>query len=251
MALTSIIGIVFSTLLVLWSIASQGGVSRILSFIDIGSFILVIGCSIATIITNYTFKELTVAAKATKVIFAPKPTPPEQIIDDLVKLAVKARKEGFIALGEEANKTRFHLLNLGVGLIADGTDLEVTREVLETAAATEVNQLALGEKLWREISIYAPMFGMMGTVIGLVIMLRSLSDPGSIGPAMALALLTTFYGIVIAGVLCLPIAGKIRNYIERVSLNTTLIIEGLMSIQAGDNSHVVHEKLKAYLLKRG
>jgi chemotaxis protein MotA len=94
------------------------------------------------------------------------------------------------------------------------------------------------------------MFGMLGTVIGLVIMLRSLSDPASIGPAMALALVTTFYGIVIAGIICLPLAGKIRNYIERAALNKTLIIEGLISIQAGDNSQIVKEKLKAYLIKR-
>jgi chemotaxis protein MotA len=164
-------------------------------------------------------------------------------------MAIKARKEGFLALRDEATKSNLPILNLGVRLIADGTDPEITRDILETASGTEENQLATNERIWRDLAIYGPMFGMLGTLMGLVLMLRNLSDPSTIGPAMALALITTFYGVIVAGVICLPVAGKIHIYNERTTLLRTLLIEGLISIQGGDNSHIVEEKLKAYIAK--
>jgi chemotaxis protein MotA len=94
------------------------------------------------------------------------------------------------------------------------------------------------------------MFGMIGTLIGLVLMLRGLSDPATIGPAMALALITTFYGILIAGIFCLPIAGKIHNYNDRIAVLRTLIIEGILSVQAGDNSQIVQAKLNAHIARK-
>lgn len=250
MALASIVGLLMAFSLIIWTIATQGGIARVISFLEFGPFILVFGCSIASLITNYTFKEILSALKSVKYLFAAKPTAPEKIIDLLVKMAIKARKEGFLSLREEATKVKLPLFGLGIGLIADGTDPEVTRGILETAANSEATQISLSETIWRDLSIYAPMFGMLGTIIGLIIMLRSLTDPASIGPAMSLALITTLYGILIAGIVCIPVAGKIRNYNERLSLVRTLIIEGLLSVQAGDNSHIVEEKLKAYVIKR-
>lgn len=249
MALTTTIGLILAFIVIVGSISTQGGLGRVMMFIDLGSFILVMGATIASLIVNYTFKELWGAIKAVRFAFASKPQPPEEIIDILVKMAVKARKGGFISLRDEDFEGKFQLLNLGIGLLSDGTDPEVTREILETASATETNQFAAHERIWRDMAVYGPMFGMLGTLVGLVLMLRGLSDPASIGPAMSLALVTTFYGIVIAGVLCLPIAGKIHNYSERMIMIRMLIIEGLLSIQDGDNSQIVEERLRAYLPK--
>jgi chemotaxis protein MotA len=250
MAITTIVGLILSITLLFWSISTQGGISRILTFIDPGSLILVIGCSIASLIINYTFRELLSAIKAVKYTFKPKPTPPEEIISLMIKLAVKARREGIVSLRQEIPPDKYPLLNRGVGLLADGTDPEITRGILETSASSEEAQIGLDERIWRDFSIYGPMFGMLGTLVGLVLMLRGLTDPSSIGPAMSLALITTFYGVIIAGIFCLPIAGKIHNYNERASLNRTLIIEGLLSIQSGDNSQIVEEKLKSHVIKR-
>ena len=250
MRLTTILGLLLSSIIVVISIATQGGITRVITFFDFGSVLLVFGCSIASLITNYTFGELWVALKGTKYVFYAKPMPPEKILDLLVKMAIKARREGFLSLREEVPKEKIPLLNLGIGLIADGTDPDVTREILETAASSETSQISIIEMLWRDLSVYGPMFGMLGTLIGLVVMLRSLSDPAAIGPAMSLALITTFYGVIIAGIIALPIAGKLRNYNERLSALRVLIIEGLLSIQAGDNSHIVEEKLRARLIKR-
>ncbi len=250
MRLTSIVGLLASFAILIISITTQGGFGRVLTFMDPGSFILVFGCSIASLITNYTFGEIWNSLKGTKYIFKPKPMAPERIVEVLVKMAIKARREGFLSLRDEIPKEKIPLLTLGIGLIADGTDTEITREILETSAISESSQLSLIEMLWRDLSVYGPMFGMLGTLIGLVVMLRSLSDPAAIGPAMALALITTFYGVIIAGIIALPIAGKVRNYNDRLAALRVLIIEGLLSIQAGDNSHVVEEKLKARLVKR-
>ncbi len=250
MALTTVVGLFMSFGLVLWAIATQGGITRIASFVDIPSVILVLGCTIASLITNYTFKEIWAGLKSIKYLFKPKPAAQQEIIKLLVNMAIKTRKEGFLSLREEAAKNNnISLLNLGIGLIADGTDPEVTQDILINAANSESSEIGVSETIWRDLSVYAPMFGMLGTIIGLIIMLRSLTDPASIGPAMSLALITTLYGIMIAGIICLPIAGKIHNYNERLSLIRTLIIEGLLAIQAGDNSHIVEEKLKSHLIK--
>jgi len=249
MGITTITGLALSLIFIIWAIISKGGPNTIKVFLDLGSFVLVFGCSISALLVNYTLNEITSSAKAIKYCFKTKPTLPEKIIEMLVKMAVKARKEGFLSLSQEADKTKIEILSLGTSLLADGTDPQATRDILEIAADAEASTLAQNEQLWRDMGVYAPMFGMLGTLIGLVLMLRSLSDPSAIGPAMALALVTTFYGVFLAGVLCLPVAGKIHNYGGRVALNRTLIIEGLLSIQGGDNSRIVEEKLKAYLSK--
>ncbi|MFH1995394.1 MAG: MotA/TolQ/ExbB proton channel family protein [Candidatus Omnitrophota bacterium] len=249
MAITTITGLLLAAFFLLFGIATRGGMSRIMVFVDPGSLMLVVGASISALITNYTFKEIWLAMKAIRFAFLPKPPMPEAVIDLIVRMAIKARKEGFISLREESSGEKFHLVDLGVGLIADGTDPEVTREILDAASFTEGGMLASNERVWRDLSVYTPMFGMVGTLIGLILMLRGLSDPATIGPAMAMALITTLYGIVIAGVLCLPIAGKIKNYNDRVAVLRTLMIEGLISIQAGDNSQIVEARLKAHIAK--
>jgi len=249
MAPTTILGYILSIIFIIWSISTQGGFGLIRVFIDPGAAVLVLGCSVASLLINYTFKEIASSIMAVKYCFKPKPTAPTEVIALLVKMAIRARKEGFLSLRDEAPKHRMPLLSLGISLLADGTDPEITREILETASTSEESSMGLDERIWRDLAIYGPMFGMLGTLMGLVLMLRSLSDPSAIGPAMALALITTFYGVIIAGIIALPIAGKIHNYNERVTLLRTLIIEGLLSIQGGDNSHIVEEKLKAFIMK--
>ncbi|MFC1590050.1 motility protein A [Candidatus Omnitrophota bacterium] len=249
MATTTIIGLLMAMGFIIFGIATRGGMSRIAIFIDPGSLMLVLGASIAALITNYTFSEIWSATRAVRFAFMPKPQSPESIIEHMVKMAIKARKEGFLSLREETAGDKFHLINLGVGLLADGTNPEITKDILDTASQAEGGYLASNERIWRDLSVYTPMFGMIGTLIGLVLMLRGLSDPSTIGPAMALALITTFYGILVAGIFCLPIAGKIKNYNDRIAVLRGLIIEGLMSIQAGDNSQIVEARLKAHIVK--
>ncbi|MFH1199372.1 MAG: MotA/TolQ/ExbB proton channel family protein [Candidatus Omnitrophota bacterium] len=216
-------------------------------FFDLPAFSMVVGCSITALLTNYSFKELLKGLGSIKFAFKNSPHPPQEVIDIIVKMAVKARREGMLSLKEETTQGKYPLLDLGASLLADGTDPEDTAEVLEAASATEAAEETNGETIWRTTSIYAPMFGMGATLVGLILMLRGLSDPSTIGPAMALALVATFYGVIVAGIICLPIAGKIHTYFHKVAILRELIIVGLLSIQAGNNSQIINEKLKAHI----
>jgi chemotaxis protein MotA len=250
MRLGTIIGYFLGISIIVVSIMGQGGVDRLKAFFEPFALLIVLGCTVGALLINYTFKELWSGIKGLKYTFMAKPPDPEKYVQLLVAMAIKARREGFLSLRDEAAREKMPILSLGIGLIADGTDPEITREILETSAVSEAGQFGLIEMLWRDVGVYGPMFGMICTLIGLVVMLGNLTDPASIGPAMALALIGTFYGIVLAGIVCLPIAGKIRNYNERLGLLRVLIVEGLLSIQAGDNSQIVEEKLKARLVRR-
>jgi chemotaxis protein MotA len=251
MGVTTILGLLAAFVLVVWGIAGHSGFSRVAMFLDFSSFLITVGCSFTSLLTNYTFKEVWSAIRSLRYAFLPKPPAPEKTVAVLVEMAAKARREGFLSLRQEAEKLGKEnpLLRLGIGLIADGTDPEITRDIMETAAASQTGTLAADERIWRDMAIYAPMFGMLGTLIGLVLMLRGLSDPSTIGPAMSVALITTFYGVIMAGIIFIPLAGKIHNYSMRLSILRTITIEGLLSIQAGDNSQIVEERLKAHLLK--
>ncbi len=243
----TIIGLIAGLGIVFISIFLRGGGPMVLLFIDFPSAILTGGCTLCTLMVNYTYRQLWDALKAFRYCLVRKMDTPEEVIDLLVEMAVKARKEGFMALRELSTKGRFPLLDIGVDLVADGTDPEVTRGILETVSDYLHIKIANDEKIWRDTSVYAPFFGMLGTIVGLIMLLKTLTKVETIAPNMSLALLTTFYGVVIAGTFCMPIAGKIHNYNTNLALSREIIIEGIASIQSGDNSQIVREKLQAYL----
>lgn len=247
MAITTIVGLILGFFLIVISIAGEEGLAVLLPFLNFPSFLIVVGCSFAALLVNHTFGEILRGVMAFKYALKRSPTSPDEIIDLLVKMAVKARKEGFMGLREETTGGKHPLLDLGVGLMADGTDPQLIREILETKAASQTETITRNERIWRDLSVYCPMFGMIGTLIGLVLMLRGLTDPATIGPSMAIALITTFYGIVIAGLVCIPIAGKIHYYSQMLGLLRELILTGILSIQSGNNSKIVEEKLRAQL----
>lgn len=243
---TTIIGLTLSLGIFAFAIMMRNP-KLIVLFLDLPSAMIVLGCSFSALLTNFTIPELAGGVKSIKFAFKKMPPPPKEVIDLMVKMAIKARREGMLSLKEESTNGKFPLLDLGASLLADGTDPENTAQILEISSSSEALSEAKGERLWRDLSVYAPMFGMMGTLIGLILMLRGLSDPTTIGPAMAIALVTTLYGVMIAGLFCLPIAGKIHNYFQRVALLRDLTIEGILSIQAGNNSQIIAEKLNAHL----
>jgi len=243
----TIIGLVIGLAIVFMSIFLRGGIPMVMLFVDFPSLLLTGGCTVCTLIVNYTYRQLWDSLKAFRYCLVKKMDTPEEVIDLLVEMAVKARKEGFMALRDLSTKGRFPLLDIGVDLVADGTDPEVTRGILETVSDYLHIKIANDEKIWRDTSVYAPFFGMLGTIVGLIMLLKTLTKVETIAPNMSLALLTTFYGVVIAGTFCMPIAGKIHVYNTNLALAREIIIEGIASIQAGDNSQIVREKLQASL----
>lgn len=169
------------------------------------------------------------------------------IILDLVKYAELARREGILSLENLVDEMKDPFIVRGIKMAVDGTDPELIKQVMETELEAMMDRHAQGKQMFDSLGKYAPAFGMIGTLLGLIFMLGSMSDPSSIGPSMAVALITTLYGAMIANMFAGPIAEKLlARDIEEVQLKT-IIIAGVMAIQSGDNPRVVQSKLSTYL----
>lgn len=248
MDLATIIGIIFGLAMCLYGIIESAGVSAIVnSFWDLPSFIITFGGSISSLITSYTLKESSEALKGLKNAFRDPKLNHSEVITQIINLSNVARKEGLLALEEVAGTLDDEFMKKGILLIVDGTEPELVRGILET----ELNNM--DERHKKVASFYetwgsmGPAWGMIGTLIGLVLMLNNLNDMAAIGPNMAVALLTTFYGSLIANWFCIPITAKLKGVNEKEYQLKEIIIEGLLSIQAGENPRVIEEKLKSFL----
>ncbi len=248
MDLATLIGVVLGLVLVLFGIIQSGGPSAITgSFIDIPSVIITIGGSLSCLVTSYTLKEFVEGFKGITVAFKDPKLDHGMTIRQIIELSNVARKEGLLALEEVAGNMEDEFMKKGILLIVDGTEPELVRGILET----ELNNM---DERHRNVAGFfdtwaamGPAWGMIGTLIGLVLMLKNLQDASTIGPNMAVALITTFYGSLIANWLCTPIANKLKGINSREYQMKEIVIEGLLSIQAGENPRVIEEKLKSFL----
>lgn len=216
-------------------------------FIETGSIVIVIGGGIAATFVNYPLSDMLGLSK----VFMKALKNPEfntgQIIDKVIELANVARREGLLALEEAVDEVNDEFLKKGVMLIVDGTDPEMVKNILETELENMMDRHARARGIFEALGSLMPAFGMIGTLIGLVAMLQNLEDPGAIGPSMAVALLTTFYGSLFANLVFIPIAGKLKIKSDEEALVKEVMIEGLLSIQAGENPRIIEQKLKAFL----
>jgi len=169
------------------------------------------------------------------------------MIKNIIDLSNVARKEGLLSLEEAASDLDEPFLKKGILLVVDGTDPDLVRAILETEliSVEERHKKVIG--FWDTVATMGPAWGMIGTLLGLIAMLKDLNDPSSIGPAMALALITTLYGSLLANWLATPIANKLRVNNAAEMQQKEVMIEGLLSIQAGENPRVIEEKLKSFL----
>jgi len=167
-----------------------------------------------------------------------------------VDFAGKARKDGILALESHLSEVEDSFLVKGLGLAIDGLEPHAIGDILSTEIEFVEMRHRLGAEIFTTMGTFAPAVGMLGTLIGLVQMLMVMNDPSKIGPPMAVALLTTFYGILLANLLFLPVAGKLRTRSRQEILLKQLILEGIMSIQSGDNPRIVEQKLKAFIAPR-
>ena len=166
----------------------------------------------------------------------------------LVRLAEVARRDGILSLENHLNDGDYDdFMVRGLRMAIDGQDPAVIQTAMEQEVETLMERHAVGKSIFETLGKYAPAFGMLGTIMGLIIMLQNMSDPEALGPGMALALITTFYGSLLANVLFLPVADKLGNRNEEEVGTRMLIIRGVMSIQSGDNPRIVQQKLMAFL----
>lgn len=221
--------------------------SNLNSMIDTSSMIIVGGGTIsASLIANPLAEIVNLVGVYKKAIFTNVPVPTE-LIERIVGFAETARREGILALEQAIEDGDDSFLSTGVRLAVDGTEPDLIMDILETELAFVDERHKLGQEIIANMGNAAPAFGMIGTLIGLVIMLKNMDDPAAIGPGMAIALLTTMYGAIMANILFGPISAKLKIYSQKEQLAKRMIIEGIMSIQSGDNPRIVEHKLSVFL----
>jgi len=216
-------------------------------YIDIPSIILTFGGTAAMVIFAFPFGKTKEAIGSLKHVFFYKALEAEGIIKSIIELANVARKEGLLALEEAAQALQDSFLQKGVLLIVDGTDPELVRNILETELSFIEDRHKGNQSLFEFMATMAPGFGMLGTLIGLINMLANLSDPSTLGPNMAVAIMTTLYGSIIANVFCNPVVNKLKLRSASEILMKEVMLEGMLSIQAGENPRIIEEKLKAFM----
>lgn len=244
MDFATIIGLISGFGLVLTAILI-GGSPQI--FVNVPSFLIVIGGTIASTLINYPLKDVLSVFGTVKNAFVHNQPSPVEIITKLVRYATVARREGILALENEASEAGDEFLQKSVQLAVDGTAPELIKDILTTEIAFMEDRHTKGQGILLSMGAMAPAFGMIGTLVGLVNMLATLSDPSKIGGAMAVALLTTLYGAMVANIACIPAAGKLKVYTASELLIKEIVIEGILSIQSGDNPRIVEQKLKAFI----
>ncbi|HYE84015.1 MAG TPA: MotA/TolQ/ExbB proton channel family protein [Clostridia bacterium] len=244
MDLASVLGLVGGLSVIAVTIMLSGD---LMGYIDAPSLLCTFGGTIAMTVMAFPFKKLKEGFGALRHVFVYKEMDAENVIKSIIDLANIARKEGLLALEEAAQQLKDDFLQKGVLLIVDGTDPELVRNILETELSFIEDRHKSNQGVFEYMASIGPGFGMLGTLIGLINMLANLSDPSTVGPNMAVAIITTFYGSLIQNVLCNPVINKLKLRSSQESLMKEVMLEGMLSIQAGENPRIIEEKLKAFM----
>lgn len=244
MDLSTVVGIVLGFALIIISISLGGSLG---GFLDPASIMIVLGGTLAGTLVAFPIPRVKEILVLTKMTFTQRASEPQEIIGEVITLANRARKEGLLSLEEASENIKDDFLKKGLMLVVDGTDPELVRSLLETELDFIEQRHKAGQSLFESMATLAPGFGMIGTLIGLVNMLANMEDASTIGPSMAVALITTFYGALLANLIFTPLTNKLKIRSATELLEREIIMEGLLSIQAGENPRIIEEKLKAFL----
>lgn len=247
MDIASILGLVICFVLMIFGIVYGKEFSVIIRFLDAPSALITFGGSFMCILASNTIKSFVDGLKSFTLIFKTSTMNVPEIIQKIIDLSNVARKEGLLSLEEAAGDIDDEFLKKGILLIVDGTDPELVRAIMETELVSVEDRHKEKIGFWENLGAMGPAWGMIGTLIGLVNMLQDMNDPSSIGPSMAVALITTLYGSILANWICAPVATKLKSKNAEEMMMKEIEIEGLLSIQAGENPRVIEEKLKSFL----
>jgi len=244
MDIATVLGVISAFGLVLIAIFLGGGIQI---FINIPALMIVGGGTLGATMINYPLKEVFGVFSVVKKALFTKNIPVNELIKRFLGFAKKSRKEGILSLESEIKDVTDEFLKKGVQLSIDGLEPQEIRDVLETEVDFIRSRHQLGAEIFATMGTFSPALGMIGTLVGLVQMLQTLDDPGSIGPAMAVALLTTFYGSIMANIVCLPISGKLKTRSKEEVLAKEMSIQGIIALANGDNPRILEQKLLAYV----
>jgi chemotaxis protein MotA len=237
-------GIVFGLVCTIVSILISGD---LMSFYDAPSIFITLGGGLASTLVSYKVTDMAKIFKVVGKSFFSKQPSPEATIRLLVELSQKARREGLLALEAEQERIEDDYIKQSLQLIVDGVEPDTIRESMDLELANLEARHAKGQGMFKTMGSLFPAWGMIGTLIGLINLLKMLDDPSKIGPSMAVALITTFYGSVMANYVCIPLANKLGLKSKEEIQQKEMIIEGILSIQAGENPRIMEHKLKTFL----
>ena len=244
MDITTVGGMLVGFACVIISIMLSGNV---MDYVDGASVFIVFGGVIAATAASYPMSTLKTLMKVIGNAFTAKNVDLQKDVDMIIDVANIARREGILALEESIKDTEDAFLKKGIMLIIDGSDPELVRSIMETELAFIKERHSSGQAVLLQMSAFSPAFGMAGTLIGLINMLQTLDDMASLGPNMSVALVTTFYGVLLANLIFTPMAKKLKAQSDEEYLRKELILEGILSIQDGENPRIIREKLNAFL----
>jgi len=240
----TIIGIVSGLGLVAVSMLMGGGIAP---FIDIPSFIMVVGGTIAATMVNFPFKDVVGLMTITKKILNENNMTPETYIQQIVDISKKARTNGLLAIEEDLDKVDEDFMKITLQHVVNGTEADDLKGIMHAELAIMAERHKMGQKIFMAMGGYCPAFGMVGTLIGLILMLQNLSDPSSVGPGMSMAMVTTFYGSLFANLFFIPMAGKLKLRSDQEIQFKEMLLMGILSVQAEESPRVIQNKLQSYI----
>lgn len=250
MDFTTIIGLIGGFAFIVYGI----GMDNMGNFADVQSVLIVVGGTICSVVASFPFSMLKNVGKHMAKLLSNKQFRPEPVIESIVEFAQLARRNGLLALEEKANALTDPFFKQGILLVVDAMEADKVRELLEMEVDSMSSRHEEEVSIYDKAAQYAPAFGMIGTLVGLINMLKNMDlssgSSESLGLNMSIALITTFYGCILANVIFMPIGKKLRIRNEEEVLYKQIIIEGVMSIQAGENPKVVREKLASLLQQK-
>jgi len=241
------IGITLGFIMIYLAILTNSGASGASSFLDLSSIFIVIGGLIASLLINFKMEQLKMTGRVLKEAFQKKDPQLPELIGLFMHLSERARREGVLSLENELDKLDDPFIKKGMMLAVDGIEPEVIQDIMDAEISAMEDRHYKGRTILEKCGDYAPAWGMIGTLVGLVLMLNKLQDPAMLGPSMAIALLTTLYGTVLANLVFLPMAHKLETKTEEEVFIRQIIIEGVIGVQSGQNPHILQEKLSAFL----
>ena len=246
MDISSLVGLLAGISVILIAIAIAPGAS-FKAFIDYPSIMVVLGGATAAVLISFPLKQFLNTFRVAKNVFFNRQQDFADVIEQLVSLAETARRDGLLALEGRLEDVDNPFIILGIQMAVDGTRPEIIEDIMRTEMEAVATRHRNGRSVVDQLGRFAPAFGMIGTLMGLVIMLGNMDDPKAIGPGMAVALITTLYGAVLANLFCLPFAEKLSFINKHELLTMEIVTRGIMGIQSGDNPRVIEQKLNTFV----
>jgi chemotaxis protein MotA len=240
----TVLGLIAGVMMIISALVLGGSCRYFWSF---PSLLVTVGGSLAATLINFTWRDVRNALTTVRLAFVTELWDPYQLVGLFGELSRRARREGLLVLEEETERLEDSFFAKGIQLMADAMEPQAIRDILQTDLDYMVHRHELGQSFFSTWGNLAPSFGLIGTLIGLLQMLATLENPDTLGPSMALALVTTFYGAVLAYLILLPLAGKLRLRSEQEQLLHHMMLEGILAIQAGLNPRIVEERMRAFL----